>query len=85
MALDEALKQLKFDKRMEDWNLRQGVLTEAELKTKLDGLEDSQGNAGRVNLVEGGSRSESRNQSSDFSSNSEPSVGTGNNGFGGFN
>lgn len=36
----DALKKLKFDKRMLNWNLRQKIITEEEYKKQLTSLPD---------------------------------------------
>ena len=38
--LSEKLKELKYDKRMLNWNLRQKLLTEKEYQKHLDSLKD---------------------------------------------
>ena len=40
MALDKSLKNLKFDKRLTEYNLNKGLLTQDELKKHLDTLQD---------------------------------------------
>ena len=37
---DKALDKLKFDKRLISWNLKNGTITEADLKSELSQLED---------------------------------------------
>ncbi len=40
MSLDKSLKNLKFDKRLTEYNLNKGLLTQDELKKHLDTLQD---------------------------------------------
>ena len=39
--LADSLKELKYDKRMINWNLRQKIITKEEYEKYLAGLEDS--------------------------------------------
>ena len=41
MDLNKALENLKFDIRMKEWNLKQGLLSKDETETHLKGLKDS--------------------------------------------
>lgn len=50
MALDKALEKLKFDKRMQDWNFKTGVLSKEELASHLSGLEDVERLAVKLDL-----------------------------------
>jgi hypothetical protein len=40
MSLHKALKNLKFDKRLTEYNLNKGLLSQDELKKHLDSLQD---------------------------------------------
>ncbi len=40
MSLDKSLKNLKFDKRLTEYNLNKGLLTQDELKKHLETLQD---------------------------------------------
>ena len=40
MSLDKSLKNLKFDKRLTEFNLNKGLLTQDELKKHLETLQD---------------------------------------------
>ncbi len=40
MSLREGLTNKKFDKRVIDWNLRNGVITQAEYDQHVQGLSD---------------------------------------------
>lgn len=40
MTLGDAIKNLKYDKRLTLWNINQGNLTAEELKKHLDSLPD---------------------------------------------
>ncbi len=50
MSLHKAMKQLKLDKRLIEWNLRNGQLTQDELKKHLDSLPDLKDKVDIVNL-----------------------------------
>jgi hypothetical protein len=41
MDLNKALENLKYDSRMKDWNVKQGVLTRDDLEKHLKTLKDS--------------------------------------------
>ena len=43
MNLGKALENLKYDNRMTDWNLSQGIITEADVKSFEGSLEDLSG------------------------------------------
>jgi hypothetical protein len=59
MSLDKALKNLKFDVRMTEFNVNNGVITKDELKAHLSQLPDSGGNSEKLSIEEGrGSSSE---------------------------
>lgn len=59
MSLDKALKALKFDARMLEFNVNNGVISKEELKAHLDSLQDSGNNCEKLNIEEGrGSSSE---------------------------
>ena len=40
MSLHKALKNLKFDKRLTEYNLNKGLLSQDELKKHLESLQD---------------------------------------------
>jgi hypothetical protein len=40
VSLDKSLKNLKFDKRLTEYNLNKGLLTQDELKKHLETLQD---------------------------------------------
>ena len=40
LSFNENFKNLKFDKRMKDWNIKQGSVTESEFENHLSSLED---------------------------------------------
>ncbi|MCB0355614.1 MAG: hypothetical protein KDD40_01320 [Bdellovibrionales bacterium] len=50
--LDTALANLKFDSRMIDWNIKNGLLTKEELQTYLNSLKDCSGNTVNIDLEE---------------------------------
>lgn len=60
MSLDKALKNLKFDVRMTEFNLNNGVISKEELQAQLSQLPDSGANAEKLDIEENG-----RSQSSD--------------------
>jgi hypothetical protein len=60
MSLDKALKNLKFDVRMTEFNLKNGVISKEELNTHLGQLNDSAANSEKLDLEES-SRSSSDN------------------------
>lgn len=45
MELHEALARIKFDKRLLDWHMRQGTITQAEVDKHLSALPDSKAQA----------------------------------------
>jgi hypothetical protein len=45
MSLDKNLMNIKFDTRLQEWSLKNGVLKEEELKKQLQALEDVSNNA----------------------------------------
>jgi len=57
MSLDKALKNLKFDVRMIESNINNGVITKEELKTHLSQLADSGANSEKLSIEEGRSSS----------------------------
>ncbi len=57
MSLYKSLKGLKFDKRLTEYNLNKGLLTEEELKKHLETLEDV---GHKVDLVRLGSNVQDR-------------------------
>lgn len=50
MALDKAMKNLKFDVRLTEFNLNNGNLTQSELDAHLAKIPDSAAQAENVNL-----------------------------------
>jgi len=52
MKFNDAIAKLKFDKRMVNWNIKQNVLTEKELKEHIAGLDDLTSRVGTVQLDE---------------------------------
>jgi tripartite-type tricarboxylate transporter receptor subunit TctC len=57
MSLDKALKNLKFDKRLTEYNLNKNLLTKEELAKHLQSLEDV---GHKVDLVRLGSNVQDR-------------------------
>ncbi len=58
MSLDKALKNLKFDVRMTEFNVNQGQITKEELKAHLNTLPDLANNAEKIDLEEGSDESQ---------------------------
>ena len=52
MSLDKAMKSLKYDTRMLEFNLRAGTLTKEEVKKHLEQLPDSGNNCEKLDLEE---------------------------------
>ena len=52
MSLDKALKNLKFDSRMTEFNLNNNVISKEELKAHLEKLPDNSANAEQIDLEE---------------------------------
>jgi hypothetical protein len=50
MSLDKAMKNLKFDSRLTEYNLNAGILEKAELKAHLDKLPDLAANAESIDI-----------------------------------
>lgn len=50
MELHEALQLVKFDKRLLDWHLRQGTITQAEIDTFLKSIPDSSAQALQLDI-----------------------------------
>ena len=40
LSFNKSFYELKFDKRMKDWNLKRGVVTEEEYKSHIEALPD---------------------------------------------
>lgn len=64
MALDKAMKNLKFDVRLTEFNLNNNVLTKEELEQHLAKIPDSGTNAEGLNID---NRNSSKEDSSDES------------------
>lgn len=58
MSLDKAVKNLKWDKRLVEWNLRNGQLTPEELKKHLEALPDMKDKIDIVSLADDRQKSE---------------------------
>ncbi len=50
MSLDKAMRMLKFDKRLTEWNINNGKLSKEELNQHLEALPDNGGNVDLLNL-----------------------------------
>ena len=50
MELHEALQRVKFDKRLLDWHIRQGTITQAEVDKHLNALPDSGAQALKLDI-----------------------------------
>jgi hypothetical protein len=57
MSLDKSLKNLKYDVRMQEYNVNNGVISKEELQAYLAQLPDSGNNALKVDLEEGADES----------------------------
>ena len=62
MSLDKALKNLKFDVRMTEYNVNNSVITKEELKNHLTQLPDLAANSEQIDLDEGKKRAASADQ-----------------------
>lgn len=54
MDLSKALENLKFDTRMKDWNVKQGVVTKDDLEKNVKNLKDSAADCEEVTLEDKG-------------------------------
>lgn len=52
MSLHEAFSKLKFDRRMKDWNVNEGLVTEKEIHQHLKALEDETDNMEQMTLLQ---------------------------------
>ncbi|MCE3010639.1 MAG: hypothetical protein LW875_08505 [Proteobacteria bacterium] len=50
MSLDKALKNLKFDVRLQETNLKHGTYSKEDLQNHLKTIQDSAANAEALNL-----------------------------------
>ncbi len=50
MDLSKALDDLKYDVRMRDWNVKQGLVTKADLDAQVNQLKDSANDSEPVTL-----------------------------------
>ncbi|MBX7230863.1 MAG: hypothetical protein K1X29_02130 [Bdellovibrionales bacterium] len=50
MELHEALLRVRFDVRLIDWHLNQGLITKGDLEKFINALPDSSGSAVPLNL-----------------------------------
>ncbi len=50
MSLDKAMKMLKYDKRLTEWNLNHGQLSQEEMNKHLEQLPDSAANVDLLNI-----------------------------------
>ncbi len=50
MNLAKALENLKFDTRMKDWNVKQGIVSREDLDKNLTTLKDHAGDCEEVTL-----------------------------------
>lgn len=58
MSLDKAMKNLKFDARMLEFNLANGLLTKEEYERYMSQLPDSTAQAEKIDLEESASKSD---------------------------
>lgn len=54
MDLTKALENLKFDTRMKDWNIKQGLITKDDYEKTIKSLKDSAGDCEEVTLEDRG-------------------------------
>lgn len=54
MDLNKALENLKYDTRMKDWNMKQGLVTKQDLEKNLETLKDEAANSEEVTLEDKG-------------------------------
>jgi hypothetical protein len=54
MDLNKALELLKFDTRMKEWNLKQGLVSKEEVEKYNQGLKDSANDCEEVTLEDKG-------------------------------
>jgi hypothetical protein len=54
MDLSKALENLKFDTRMKDWNVKQGIVTKDDLEKNIKNLKDDAANSEEVTLEDKG-------------------------------
>lgn len=54
MDLNKALENLKFDTRMKDWNLKQGLVVKEDLEKHVKGLKDNAPDCEEVTLEDKG-------------------------------
>jgi hypothetical protein len=54
MDLHKALENLKFDTRMKDWNVKQGIVTREDIETNSKGLKDQSADCEEVTLEDKG-------------------------------
>lgn len=52
MSLSDAMKKLKYDKRLTENLLKYGELTQKDLEKHLESLEDSASNSEKMNLFD---------------------------------
>lgn len=50
MSLDKAMKNLKFDSRMQEYNLNNGLLTQDELNKHIESLPDASSNVELIDI-----------------------------------
>lgn len=62
MTLDKAIKNMKFDIRLMERNLKNGLITEKEYQEFLKSLPDSSQNVDLVNLGPSSSEAKANNQ-----------------------
>lgn len=54
MDLNKALDNLKFDTRMKDWNVKQGLVTKEDVEKNVKGLRDMVNDCEEVTLEDKG-------------------------------
>ena len=48
--LERALNHLRFDERLIDWNLQNGIISQSELDTHLNSLQDVHSEAIKIDI-----------------------------------
>lgn len=64
LNLIKSNEDMRFDSRMIDWNLKNGLITQSEYETHLNSLKDSAANMTHINLED----------DQDYSEESEPET-----------
>lgn len=71
MSLFKSLQGKKFDKRMVEWNLKNGVISQAEYDQFMKDLPDLKGRSAIISLVDKEDHSSSRSESNGSAGSSD--------------